>query len=133
MRELTCFGIWFQRRSRSAAPGFARVHGHAPLPLGFGFQHPSAHRLPRRRRLLARVAQGNLSGFGSMDAGNTSLLLLLIHTWDLGAAVAVDLLAMVGRFVVGVHLNGRIEVDALVRRAAAPLVELTLLTGHTRT
>lgn len=69
---LTSFGIslhdWENGISR-----FTRVSGDAPLPLGFGFEHPSNAARWLTDSLQPRVGRGNLVGFDSMAPSNSVL------------------------------------------------------------
>lgn len=111
--ELTSFGVGVRSRAHGVSR-FTGLAADAPLPLAFGLQHPS----DGARRLAGSLGPGgarrNLAGLDSMAPGASALwsqgargsLLRgrLVHTGHLRPSVIGDLFAMVGQFVIGVHL-----------------------------
>lgn len=110
---LTSFGVGLGRR----ADGVSRLAGvraaDAPLPLAFSLQHPSDSGRGLTGSLRPGVAGGNLVGLDSMasalwsqGAGGSLLLGWLVYAGYLRPSVIGDLFAMVGQFVIRVHLVG---------------------------
>lgn len=113
---LTSFGVGLGSR----ANGVSRLTGvgaaDAPLPLAFSLQHPPDSGRGLTGSLRPGVTGRNLVGLDSMASGASALwsqgvggpLLLgwLVYAGYLRSSVIGDLFAMVGQFVVRVHLVG---------------------------
>lgn len=100
---LTSFGIRVQSWSNGIS-FFTSVSGNVPIPLGFGFQHPSTAVQRLTASFQPRVARRNLVCSDSIAASSSilwthvagsTMMLLLVYTGYLRSAVIVDLLSMI--------------------------------------
>lgn len=113
--RLTSFGVGLGSRA-NGVPRLTGVGADAPLPLAFSLQHPSDSGRGLTGSLRPGVTGRNLVGLDSMasgasvlwsqGAGGSLLLGWLVYTGYLRSSVIGDLFAMVGQFVIRVHLVG---------------------------